>query len=55
MSAYAVFTRTKTIDREQILNLTFGVVIFSTLVQGLTIKPLLNLLKLAKGDNTTSA
>jgi hypothetical protein len=27
--------------REQILNLTFGVVIFSLLVQGLTIKPLL--------------
>src|SRR2546425_7999969 len=26
--------------REQILNLTFGVVIFSILVQGLTIKPL---------------
>jgi len=41
--------------REQILNLTFGVVIFSILVQGLTIKPLLNLLKLANGDNTTSA
>jgi len=40
--------------REQILNLTFGVVIFSILVQGLTIKPLLNLLKLANGDNTTS-
>ncbi len=37
--------------REQILNLTFGVVIFSILVQGLTIKPLLKLLKLANGDN----
>jgi len=37
--------------REQILNLTFGVVIFSILVQGLTIKPLLRLLKLANGDN----
>jgi monovalent cation:H+ antiporter, CPA1 family len=37
--------------REQILNLTFGVVIFSILVQGLTIKPLLKLLKLADGDN----
>ena len=40
--------------REQILNLTFGVVIFSILIQGLTIKPLLNFLKLANGDNTTS-
>ena len=32
--------------REQILDLTLGVVIFSIVVQGLTIKPLLNLLKL---------
>ena len=32
--------------REQILNLTFGVVIFSILVQGLTIKPLVRILKL---------
>jgi CPA1 family monovalent cation:H+ antiporter len=37
--------------REQILNLTFGVVIFSIVVQGLTIKPLLRLLRLANGDN----
>ena len=37
--------------REQILNLTYGVVIFSILVQGLTIKPLLKILKLANGDN----
>jgi CPA1 family monovalent cation:H+ antiporter len=36
--------------REQILDLTFGVVIFSILVQGLTIKPLVKLLKLANGD-----
>ncbi len=41
--------------REQILNLTFGVVIFSILVQGLTIKPLLKLLKLANGENATPA
>src|ERR1700730_2709225 len=41
--------------REQILNLTFGVVIFSILVQGLTIKPLLKLLKLANGDTATPA
>jgi CPA1 family monovalent cation:H+ antiporter len=38
--------------REQILNLTFGVVIFSIVVQGLTIKPLLRLLKLANGENS---
>ena len=41
--------------REQILNLTFGVVIFSILVQGLTIKPLVRILKLANGDNATPA
>jgi CPA1 family monovalent cation:H+ antiporter len=41
--------------REQILNLTFGVVIFSILVQGLTIKPLLKLLKLANGDTAAPA
>jgi CPA1 family monovalent cation:H+ antiporter len=41
--------------RELILNLTFGVVIFSILVQGLTIKPHLKLLKLANGDNVTLA
>ncbi len=39
--------------REQILNLTFGVVIFSILVQGLTIKPLVKILKLANGDDAT--
>jgi CPA1 family monovalent cation:H+ antiporter len=37
--------------REQILNLTFGVVVFSILVQGLSIKPVLKLFKLADGDN----
>jgi monovalent cation:H+ antiporter, CPA1 family len=35
--------------REQILNLTFGVVVFSILAQGLTIKPLLRVLRLADG------
>ena len=39
--------------REQILNLTFGVVIFSILVQGLTIKPLLRIFKLADGDTAS--
>ena len=34
--------------REQILNLTFGVVVFSILVQGLTIKPLIGVLRLAR-------
>lgn len=33
--------------RDQILNLTFGVVVFSILVQGLSIKPLLRVLRLA--------
>jgi CPA1 family monovalent cation:H+ antiporter len=33
--------------REQILNLTFGVVIFSILVQGLTMRPLLRILGIA--------
>jgi CPA1 family monovalent cation:H+ antiporter len=37
--------------REQILDLTFGVVIFSIVVQGLTIKPLLSLLKLPSDQN----
>jgi hypothetical protein len=41
--------------REQILNLTFGVVIFSIVVQGLTIKPLVRILKLANGDDATPA
>jgi monovalent cation:H+ antiporter, CPA1 family len=41
--------------REQILNLTFGVVIFSILVQGLTIKPLVRMLKLANGDDAKAA
>jgi Na+:H+ antiporter len=34
-------------DRTRVLDLTFGVVVFSILVQGLTIKPLLRILKLA--------
>ena len=41
--------------REQILNLTFGVVIFSILVQGLTIKPLVRILKLGNGDDAKVA
>ncbi len=41
--------------REQILNLTFGVVIFSILIQGLTIKPLVRILKLANGDDAKAA
>jgi CPA1 family monovalent cation:H+ antiporter len=35
-------------ERSRILDLTFGVVVFSILVQGLTIKPLLRLLKLSE-------
>jgi NhaP-type Na+/H+ or K+/H+ antiporter len=35
--------------------LTFGVVIFSILVQGLTIKPLVRMLKLANGDDAKAA
>jgi CPA1 family monovalent cation:H+ antiporter len=34
--------------RHQVLNLTFGVVIFSILIQGLTMKPLLQALKLVE-------
>jgi CPA1 family monovalent cation:H+ antiporter len=36
--------------RDQILNLTFGVAVFSILIQGLSIKPLLRILRLAPGD-----
>lgn len=36
--------------RAQILTLTFGVVIFSILVQGLTLKPLLRLLSISRTD-----
>ena len=38
-------------ERSRILDLTFGVVVFSILVQGLTIKPLLRVLKLANGSD----
>jgi CPA1 family monovalent cation:H+ antiporter len=38
--------------RDQILNLTFGVVVFSILVQGLSIKPLLRILRLATGGTS---
>jgi CPA1 family monovalent cation:H+ antiporter len=40
-------------DRGFLLNLTFGVVVFSILVQGLTIKPLLKMLGLADGAYRT--
>ena len=36
-------------DRSRVLDLTFGVVVFSILVQGLTLKPLLRILGLANG------
>jgi CPA1 family monovalent cation:H+ antiporter len=39
--------------REAILNLTFGVVIFSIIVQGLTLKPLLRILSLADGERSS--
>jgi CPA1 family monovalent cation:H+ antiporter len=35
--------------RDRILDLTFGVVVFSILLQGLTVKPLLRVLGLADG------
>jgi monovalent cation:H+ antiporter, CPA1 family len=41
--------------RGQILNLTFGVVIFSILVQGLTLKPLLRILRLANSHSLPPA
>ncbi len=41
-------------DRDRVLNLTFGVVIFSILAQGLTIKPLVKILGLADGDHAPS-
>lgn len=37
-------------ERDRVLDMTFGVVVFSILTQGLTIKPLLRVLKLADGD-----
>lgn len=37
-------------DRTRVLDLTFGVVVFSILVQGLTVKPLLRVLRLANGQ-----
>lgn len=36
--------------RDRILDLTFGVVVFSTLIQGLTTKPLLRALGIADGQ-----
>jgi CPA1 family monovalent cation:H+ antiporter len=38
--------------RDQILNLTFGVVVFSILVQGLSIKPLIRIFRLAPGGTS---
>jgi CPA1 family monovalent cation:H+ antiporter len=40
-------------DRDRVLDLTFGVVAFSILVQGLTIKPLLKRLRLASDTQST--
>jgi CPA1 family monovalent cation:H+ antiporter len=40
-------------DRGRVLDLTFGVVVFSILVQGLTIKPLLKVLGLSNGAHST--
>jgi monovalent cation:H+ antiporter, CPA1 family len=39
--------------REQILNLTFGVVLFSILVQGFTIKPFVTILKVANVETAS--
>jgi CPA1 family monovalent cation:H+ antiporter len=41
--------------RESVLNLTFGVVIFSIIAQGLTLKPLLRILSLADGERSSQA
>ncbi len=40
-------------ERSRVLDLTFGVVVFSILVQGLTIKPLLKILGLSNGPVST--
>ena len=40
-------------ERSRVLDLTFGVVVFSILVQGLTIKPLLKILGLSNGPHST--
>jgi CPA1 family monovalent cation:H+ antiporter len=40
-------------ERSRVLDLTFGVVVFSILVQGLTIKPLLKILGLSSGPHST--
>jgi len=37
-------------DRNQILDITFGVVIFSILVQGLTMKPFLRMLSITDNN-----
>lgn len=42
-------------ERGQVLDLTFGVVVFSILVQGLTVKPLLKMLGLADGAHRTKS
>jgi len=42
-------------DRNLVLDLTFGVVVFSILVQGLTVKPLLRTLGLADGSDPQPA
>ena len=39
--------------RDRILDLTFGVVVFSILAQGLTIKPLVRILGLTNGNAPT--
>jgi CPA1 family monovalent cation:H+ antiporter len=41
--------------RARVLDLTFGVVIFSILVQGLTIKPMLRTLRLVDGSVATES
>ncbi len=48
--ALALSLRNTIPDHNEILQLTFGVVAFSIIVQGLTIKPLLRLLGMARGE-----
>lgn len=51
--ALALSLDSKFPDRGVVLDTTFGVVIFSILVQGMTVKPLLRVLRLANGVSET--